>query len=227
VTAVTLPRNTRIGLCFHGIGRRLRTLESDESGYWVSEDQFLRILDEAAEWPQVDISFDDGNASDVEIALPALQARGLSGTFYALAGRLDKPGSLRAEDLRTLTAAGMEVGTHGWNHVPWTGLGPSTFHQEISQARSCLAEVIGRPVNKAALPLGRYDRRVLRGLREEAYERVSTSDRTLARYGAWLSPRFSVHADDSPESVQAMVSAAARPGARALSSAKGVVKRRR
>lgn len=227
MTVPRLPAGRRIGLCFHGIGPRRRELESEEEGYWVSRDQFLAILDEVTDWASVDISFDDGNASDVEIALPALQDRGLSGTFYVLVGRLDQPGSLHAEDLRTLTAAGMEVGTHGWNHVPWTGLASSTFRQEVTQARSWLADVTGRPVRKAALPLGRYDRRVLTGLREEAYERVSTSDRALARSGAWLSPRFSVHADDSPSSLWEIVSAAARPGARALSSVKGAIKRRR
>jgi len=222
-----LPVGRRVGLCFHGIGTRQRELESEEAGYWVSRDQFLTILDEVADWPAVDISFDDGNASDVEIALPALHDRGLAGTFFALAGRLDQRGSLRAEDLRALTRAGMEVGSHGWHHVPWTGLDAGSFRQETSQARSRLAEVVGRPVTKAALPLGRYDRRVLRGLRAEAYERVCSSDRAVARAGDWLFPRFSVHAGDSPESIRAMVSAATRPGARALRSAKGAVKRSR
>ena len=28
----------------------------------------------------------------------------------------------------------MQVGTHGWNHVPWTGLDDAAFAQETSQA---------------------------------------------------------------------------------------------
>jgi peptidoglycan/xylan/chitin deacetylase (PgdA/CDA1 family) len=227
VTPPRLPVGRRLGLCFHGIGRRRRELEPEEEGYWISCDRFLAILDEVADWPALDISFDDGNRSDVEIALPALQTRGLSGTFYALAGRLDAPGSLRAEDLRTLVTAGMEIGTHGWNHVPWTALPGPALRQEISEARSCLAEVVDRPITKAALPLGRYNRRVLRSLYEEGYGLVSTSDRALARTGAWLSPRFSVRSTDTPEAVRHMVSTAAHPRIRALASAKGAVKRRR
>ncbi len=164
MTAVTLPTNTRIGLCFHGIGRRLRTLESDEFRYWVSEDQFLRILDEAAEWPQVDISFDDGNASDVAIALPALQQRGLVAVFYALAGRLDQPGSLSTAELREIVAADMEIGTHGWHHIPWSDLDDDTARLELVEARERLADAAGRSVAQAALPLGRYNRRALRRL---------------------------------------------------------------
>jgi peptidoglycan/xylan/chitin deacetylase (PgdA/CDA1 family) len=227
MTMPRLPAGRRIGLCFHGIATRQRELEAEEDGYWVSRDQFLGILDEVADWPAVDISFDDGNVSDVEVALPALEERRLFATFYALAGRLDQPGSLSSDDLRALRQAGMEVGTHGWHHVPWTGLDPSSLRRELSQARSCLADAIHAPVTKAALPFGRYDRRVLRQLRKEAYERVSTSDRALPRADDWLYARFSVHRDDSAESIRAVVNAATRARVRALTSAKGAVKQRR
>ena len=40
---------------------------------WVGLASFLDVLDAAAERGDVTITFDDGNASDVEIALPALQ----------------------------------------------------------------------------------------------------------------------------------------------------------
>jgi peptidoglycan/xylan/chitin deacetylase (PgdA/CDA1 family) len=227
MTMPRLPAGRRVALCFHGIGTRRRVLEEEEDAYWVSRDQFLAILDEVADWPTVDISFDDGNVSDVEIALPALQERGLSGTFYALMGRLDQPGSLSPEDLRALTEAGMEVGTHGWGHVPWTGLDAASLRREIAEARLCLTEAIRKPVTKAALPFGRYDRHVLRALREEAYERVSTSDRALSRPDDWLSARFSVHATDNPESIRALVTSATHARVRAVTSAKGAVKRRR
>ena len=45
------------------------------------------------------ISFDDGNASDLEIGLPALLERGLTATFFVLAGRLGRPGSLDADEV--------------------------------------------------------------------------------------------------------------------------------
>jgi peptidoglycan/xylan/chitin deacetylase (PgdA/CDA1 family) len=222
-----LPQNTGVALCFHGIGARLRTLESDESGYWVSEDQFLRILDGVAEWPDVELSFDDGNASDVAIALPALRERGLMAVFYALAGRVDQPGSLTTAELREIVAADMEVGTHGWHHVPWTDLDDAGARLELLDARLRLSEAAGQEVTRAALPLGRYNRRVLARLRQAGYESVSTSDRVLVRPGQWLRPRFSVRADDTPESIRHMVAAATRPWARGVRSAKGAVKRLR
>ena len=75
------------GICFHGIGTPERTLEPGEDRYWVAIDEFLAMLDAIAAAPGVRISFDDGNASDIEIALGGLRERDLSASFFVLAGR--------------------------------------------------------------------------------------------------------------------------------------------
>ena len=69
-----------LNICFHGIGTPGRALEPGEDRYWITSDEFHRILDEIATWPSTRISFDDGNASDLEIGLPALVERGLTAT---------------------------------------------------------------------------------------------------------------------------------------------------
>ena len=45
-------------------------------------------------------------------------------TFFVLAGRLDRPGSLRPRTCRPLWWPGMAIGTHGMDHRPWRGLDP-------------------------------------------------------------------------------------------------------
>lgn len=200
----------RTHLCFHGIGTCVREREPGEARYWVAEDLLLRILDGVAGQEKVEISFDDGNLSDVEIALPALRDRGLSATFFVLAGRLDDPASLAEADLRELRGAGMRIGNHGWRHVSWRGLTTEAVQREIVDARARLAEAIGAPVTTAALPLGRYDRAVLRSLNEAGYRTVYTSDRFPARPTSWLQARYSVTADDTLDTVMAITRS--RPG---------------
>ena len=51
------------------------------------------------------ISFDDGNASDLDIALGALLERGLVGSFFVVAGRIGSRGSLDSDGLRELESA--------------------------------------------------------------------------------------------------------------------------
>jgi peptidoglycan/xylan/chitin deacetylase (PgdA/CDA1 family) len=192
-------------VCFHGIGTPDRVLEPGEADYWIGQDAFLGILDELTGRRDVRISFDDGNASDVEIALPALVERGLTATFFVLAGRLDDAGSLARDHVRELGNAGMRIGTHGMHHRSWRGMSPAESHLELVEAREAIAEVAGRRIDEAALPLGMYDRRVLSKLRRHGYRRVFTSDRARASESAWLSPRHSVVSTDTAASVRNVV----------------------
>ncbi|MCP3423018.1 polysaccharide deacetylase family protein [Nocardioides pinisoli] len=217
----------RVNVCFHGIGSPQRPLEPGEARYWITVDTFHEVLDLLADRPQVRISFDDGNASDVEIGMPALVARGLSATFFPLAGRLDAPGSLSTSDLRDLASAGMTVGTHGMDHVPWRGLDPASRHRELVTARDRLGEAVGMPVDEAALPLGRYDRQLLNHLRRLGYTRVHTSDRHRARPGSWLQARYSIRSEDTAASFGDTVLSSPSAGRRVERLLAGTVKRLR
>ena len=64
-------------VCFHGIGAPQRGLEVDEEQYWVEVDQFEEMLEMIRRYSFIRITFDDGNASDVTSALPALLRHGL------------------------------------------------------------------------------------------------------------------------------------------------------
>ena len=216
----------RIHLCFHGIGVPRREREPGEAHYWVAEELFLRVLDLLPGRDDVDLSFDDGNRSDVEIALPALAERGLSAMFFALAGRLNDPDSLEPAALIRLRRAGMRIGTHGWAHVPWRGLSDKDARRELIDARTTLEQASGTRIHQAALPLGRYDRRLLQRLRAAGYDRVFTSDRMPAGERSWLSPRYSVTQTDTLASVQGIL--AHRPDPRdAIRFGKGLLKRLR
>lgn len=213
-------------VCFHGIGTPGRSVDDAEARYWVTHDDYLRILDEVAGWPAVALSFDDGNASDVEIGLPALVERGLSATFFVLAGRLGAPGSLTADAVRGLVEAGMPVGSHGMDHVSWRGLTDRLRERELVEAREAIAAIAG-PVTQAALPRGQYDRTALRWLRRLGYETVFTSDARPARAGAWLQPRYSVTRSDTPQALRDRALAPRPLRERAVLELKGWVKRLR
>ena len=190
------------GLCFHGIGELTPGLELDCHDYFVSRDLFLAVLDEAASWPGVSFTFDDGYASDVEVALPALRERGLTATFFPVAGKLGQPGYVDAAGVRALAAAGMTIGSHGMWHRSWRELDAETEHEELVAARSLIESAAQATVRVAACPFGSYDRRALAALRQHGYEQVFTSDRRRARAGAWLQPRYSLLLTDTLISIR-------------------------
>jgi peptidoglycan/xylan/chitin deacetylase (PgdA/CDA1 family) len=216
-----------INICFHGIGTPSRTLEDGEDHYWLAADQFRSIIHEISSWPSVAISFDDGNESDIELGLGELTKHQLDATFFVLAGRIDQPGSLSADQLRQLRHTGMAIGTHGMHHRPWTELDDVARHSELVEARNVIENAIGEKITRAACPLGRYNNTVLRALREYGYQQVNTSDRTTAPSDAWLQPRYSVRSTDTAAFMRASILERQSARFRIRPAVAGFVKRRR
>ena len=213
-----------VHILFHGIGVPGRGVSPEDEDYFVSEDLFIAVLDEVHGQPQVELSFDDGYISDVEIALPALIERGLSARFFPLAGQLDRPGYLSVDGVRELTSARMTVGSHGMRHRSWRNMDPQARSEELIEARHVIAAAAAAPVDAAACPFGAYDRSVLTALREHGYKRIFTSDRRRAQPGAWLQPRYSVRRGDTIQTVRDTIIAEPRLSGRARGVLAGQLK---
>ena len=156
-----------VNVTVHGIGRPARPLDEDEDGIWISVEQFEGLLDAAVGRPDVTVTFDDGNLSDLEIGLPRLQERGLRGASSSRRGSwASRAGSMR-RGCASCTApewssgrTGGPTGTGG----RWTGVRAA---QRRSRRRSCvrgrvLGQLTGSEVSEVAVPFGSYDRHVLR-----------------------------------------------------------------
>ncbi len=179
----------------HGIGEARRPLEPGEQDYWITGDEFEKILDVVERHPRRDrirLTFDDGNCSDHEIAAPALLRRGLHATFFVLAGRLDRDGYLSRRQVRELCVQGFEIGSHGLVHIDWTTAGDEVLTREVQVSKAIIEEVTGCPVRVAAVPFGRYDRRVLEALRRHRYYEIFSSDGCPRLCAAWPTPRYSL-----------------------------------
>ena len=140
-------------LTFHGVGEPPRELAPGEAAVWLDEPRFLAVLDAVRDRDDVRLSFDDSNRSDVDVALPALVDRGLTATFFVLAGRLDEPGHLGVDDLRRLVAAGMRIGSHGLHHRDWRSLEASELTAELVDSRRLLAVRRRRPGGRRVGPV--------------------------------------------------------------------------
>ena len=180
---------------FHGIGEASRPYEAGERPFWISRHEFLNVLDLVRSNSDVvdfKLTFDDGNSSDYEIAAQELRKRSLEASFFVLAGKFQQPGYLTPTQVRELAGEGFQIGSHGLNHVDWTGADDRELADELSGSKSILEEVVGRPVASAASPFGLYDRRVLNALRRAGYRDVYSSDGSARLSKAWPTPRYSV-----------------------------------
>lgn len=195
-----------LNLNFHGIGRPIgRDFGPGEREFWVKPTTLEAALDECMGRDDITISFDDGNWSDLELALPALQQRGLTATFFIVPSWLGEPGFLSKRDLKELAAAGMAIGNHGLQHHDWTQLSPDRLKHEISQGQLLLEELTGAEIRTLAIPFGAYNDLVLDSLRSHKYEHVYTSDGGTAAPDAWLQPREHANASHDDRSIQALI----------------------
>lgn len=192
-------------LNFHGIGPTPRTIDHGEYNCWLDQDFFEAILDLVRGQPQVQLTFDDGNASDVEIALPMLLQRGLKATFFVCTGRLDQPTFLSQSQLRNLITQGMGIGSHGVNHLAWRHLSTAKLIEETTDSKNAIESLGGIEVNRAACPFGSYDRRVLTTLRTAGYRFVYTSDGGASSLEQRLQARNTVTRSTRLETIQTLI----------------------
>jgi peptidoglycan/xylan/chitin deacetylase (PgdA/CDA1 family) len=194
-----------IVLNFHLIGKPTRELAAGEAEVSLDRHQFAEILDAVSDRTDVHLTFDDGNSSDVSLALPELMRRGLRAEFFICPGRFGAAEFVDEHDVHALRQAGMWLGSHGMDHVPWRRLDRSAIEREIVQAKHRLEEVLQAPVATAACPFGAYDRRTLSALRAAGFTRAYTSDGGRTNTKDWLVARNTVRRSDSAESIERML----------------------
>ena len=179
-------------LNFHGLGEPSRDIPLEEEPFWVEVPFFEAVLDLIQGRDDVQITFDDSNASDYEVALPALKARSMTAKIFVLAQQVDQKGYLSTHQLREMSSRGLTVGSHGMRHCPWTGLDDQALHVDLVEAKNRLEQITGRPVTEAACPFGNYDRRVLRAVKNSGYNKIYTSDDFPAFADSWVQSRYTI-----------------------------------
>lgn len=197
--------SARYYLNLHGIGAPHDSVEADERPYWLTAERLDDVLARASKHADVGITFDDGNISDLALALPLLKKHGISAVFFIPTDRIGAPHYLSADDIRALHREGMGIGSHGLAHRRWSSLNDEELDAEINKPLTVLAEIIGEPVRSVGVPFGAYDDRVLTSLRKAGVTQVFTSDGGPCLPGAWLLPRNSLRSDMPLTQIEAML----------------------
>ena len=101
------------------------------------------------------ITFDDGDVSNIEIALPLLVERGMVAEFFITSEFIDAPGMLSTADVRSLADAGMGIGAHGKSHRFLEDLDQQDMENELEDSRLQLSSITRCNIDALALPGGR------------------------------------------------------------------------
>ena len=117
----------------------------------------------------VAITFDDGNKDNYTVAFPILEAHGFVATFFVITGFVGNKLSMSWEDLRTMTAAGMAIESHTFDHRDLRTLDPQRLQQELNVSRDAIAVQVGRIPLVLCYPGGKYDGTVMQALKGAGY----------------------------------------------------------
>jgi peptidoglycan/xylan/chitin deacetylase (PgdA/CDA1 family) len=124
---------------------------------------------------KVVITFDDGCETDLTVAAPILHQANFRATFYITVGFLGRPGYLVPQQVRELSDAGFDIGSHSMTHPYLSDLDDLELRREIAESKTQLEEMIGRPVLDFSCPGGRWSSRVAAIARQAGYRSITTS----------------------------------------------------
>jgi peptidoglycan/xylan/chitin deacetylase (PgdA/CDA1 family) len=160
------------------------------------------------------ITFDDGYRSVIRSALPILDALGLAATAFVptqLVGGLapysgiergetrgdDEWHTLEWGDLRTLVAAGWQVGSHTHTHARLTTCDRDVALAELVTSRELLERELGVACRMVAYPYGQADAAVAAAAGEAGYTIGFTLPRSFNERSRLLWPRIGVYRRDA------------------------------
>ena len=130
-------------------------------GYIISDDYSLNTYTPTPfNRGIVTINFDDGWLSQYTNGVPALQANGLTATFFIITDSSitnPDPEYMNVSQLITLKNDGYEIGNHTQTHPDLTTLTPAQVQTEMGGAQTALQQAVGVTPTDFAYPYGAYN----------------------------------------------------------------------
>ncbi|HEY6305882.1 MAG TPA: polysaccharide deacetylase family protein [Candidatus Angelobacter sp.] len=130
-----------------------------------------------ADSPQARITFDDGEQTQYQYALPLLAEYGIAATFFVTPGLMGTAAKfLTWSQLQELQNAGHSIESHGWSHRFLTLCPSRQLALELLMSKNSLEDRLGREVAGIAAPGGRWDLRVATACAAASYRRLYVSE---------------------------------------------------
>ncbi|MGQ9804465.1 MAG: polysaccharide deacetylase family protein [Chlorobiales bacterium] len=125
--------------------------------------------------------FDDGYDDTFTHALPILSQFGFTANLFVITGLLGKFNSwdfnffgkfkhLSREQVKVLSDAGWNIGSHTKSHLALTTLSPSLLRAELDDSKKFLEDLTGKAVTSISFPFGNFNARVLDACKEAGFE---------------------------------------------------------
>lgn|GEM_PF-280565 len=117
------------------------------------------------------LTFDDGYRDAYDVVFPLLKRHGFVGTFFIFTAPVEdgNPTYLTWAMIEEMSWSGMEIASHGRDHVGAAGLPYQTLVDEMYGSKVAIESRIGRPVRFFCYPYGFYDNQAIAVLQSSGY----------------------------------------------------------
>ncbi len=119
--------------------------------------QELMAEKKLAEEKYIVITFDDGYENNYTKALPILQKYNYPATVFVVTGSVGATNYLNPQQIRELSKAGIEIGSHTDRHLPLATLTEEEIERELVVSKQYLEYLTLKTVKYLAYPNGSYN----------------------------------------------------------------------
>lgn len=123
----------------------------------------------------VALSFDDGYKNNYSVVLPLLQKYDAKGSFFVINRDIGDKLHMNEDEIKSLIAAGMELGSHTYSHNPLADIDEKYLVWETDTSRFWLKKKFdGYIVRTLAYPNGSYNEKVIAAAQKYGFYRALT-----------------------------------------------------
>jgi len=222
-------------LNYHGLAESFAGIPEAAQPFWLTPQQFAAhltsigetgfravLLEELGEYHpgsagNVVVTFDDGVASDYEVAFPLLARFGMRGVFFVNTSTVGQAGYLTWAQISEMSRAGMSIQSHSHHHLDLTVIPSAVLESELAGSKRCLEDHLSCPVEYLAAPHGQVSGRVVRTALEKGYRGVCSTRCWPANPRSKTLTRITLERDITPEGFHAFLTGQISAYARRLS----------
>lgn len=215
LTLMPVHRNRLRVLTYHRFAREARSPFSvssavlDRQMAWLAQSGLAAgladvedVLAAGNEACRVLVTMDDGDPTVIDNAAPIFAAHQIPYVVYVVPGYLGRRRHMSVAQLRDLSAAGAEIGSHTMTHRSVTRLSPRDLAVELSDSKKQIEDIVGKKVTSFAYPFGTrrdFDARSAEALRKAGYRFAFTSQHGAIEAGQdpMFLPRIKIEGGDA------------------------------
>jgi len=174
-------------------------------GQLISIDEANASLDTNIK--KICLTFDDGFSSDYDLVFPNLKRINAVASFFIVTDWLDKPGYLTKQQVRNLSDAGMQIGSHSKSHPNFLKITPQERLVELHTSKNILEDIIGKKISSFSFPYGFCNDACIKAVFEANYSTCCTSKHGLSSPLSAVVPRNSINAHTGLSRIEKILSA--------------------